>query len=244
MWKKNLITEKHIQLLQKDSRKGVQSLLLNIKKSLEKERLLKDKFLEMLQFERRYWNDGYNYVAGVDEAGRGPLAGPVVAAAVILPKDFYLPGINDSKTLSEKERKGFYDIIIDQAISYDISYVMPAQIDQLNILSATKLAMTNSILNLSIQPDVSLIDAVTLEKLPMITDIIIKGDEKSVSIAAASILAKVSRDRYMADMHKKYPNYLFNRHKGYGTAEHLKRLKRYGISPIHRQSFAPVQRYI
>src|SRR5690625_167759 len=146
MWQENLLTEEHVQQLQKDTRKGVQRLVQTIEKSQADKRLLEETFIKMLQMERRYWDEGLNYVAGVDEAGRGPLAGPVVAAAVILPKDFHLPGINDSKTLSESFRHAFYDQIINQAIAYNIAYVMPKQIDELNILAATKLAMTNSLL--------------------------------------------------------------------------------------------------
>src|SRR5699024_2570437 len=148
-------------------------------------------------YEKKLWEDGFELIAGVDEAGRGPLAGPVVAAAVILPKDFFLPGLNDSKTLSTETRELFYEQIIEAAIAYHISFVNEKMIDKLNILEATKRAMTEVLINLQPKPNIALIDAVDLQQSPVKTDTIIKGDEKSVTIAAASILAKVSRDRYM-----------------------------------------------
>ncbi|HLS07213.1 MAG TPA: ribonuclease HII [Bacillota bacterium] len=240
----NLLTDEHIQQLTHDPRKGVQQLVRIYKRNQKQIALLNKQFSQMLTYEKKFWDQGLSYVAGVDEAGRGPLAGPVVAAAVILPDDFKLLGINDSKALSVEEREKFFQQITKEAISYHISFVDQATIDELNILEATKLAMEDALLNLQPQPQVALIDAVKLQLSSFKADTIIKGDEKSVTIAAASILAKVSRDRYMAKIHEKYPNYNFHKHKGYGTNDHLKRLKRYGVSPIHRRSFTPVRRYI
>lgn len=238
------VTETFIKQLKDDPRKGVQRLIESYERNKAKKALLKKQFSNMLTYEQRLWKEGFNYVAGVDEAGRGPLAGPVVAAAVILPDDFTLLGINDSKALTTEERQLFYEKIKENAIAYHISYVHADLIDQLNILEATKRAMVEALVNLQPRPNIALIDAVNLQQSPIKTDTIIKGDEKSVTIAAASILAKVSRDHYMTNIHEKYPEYNFHRHKGYGTREHLKQLKRHGISPIHRCSFAPVKRYI
>lgn len=244
MFQANIVTDEHIKQLMKDQRKGVQQLIRSYERQKAKLALLKEQFSNMLTYEKKLWNKGFKYVAGVDEAGRGPLAGPVVAAAVILPEDFTLLGINDSKALATEERNMFYDKIKEKAIAYHISYVHEDIIDQYNILEATKRAMTEALVNLQPQPNIALIDAVHLQQSMIETDTIIKGDEKSVTIAAASILAKVSRDRYMTNIHEKYPEYNFHKHKGYGTREHLKQLNRHGISPIHRRSFAPVKRYI
>lgn len=244
MFQKNLLSEHHIDQLKRDPRKGVQRLVQSYERERSKHKQLEKQFVKMLTYEQRLWDKGFTYVAGVDEAGRGPLAGPVVAAAVILPKDFTLLGINDSKTLSEDTRKEYYQRIKDEAIAYHISYVHEYMIDQLNILEATKYAMTDCLDQLRPKPNYALIDAVNIQHSHIKTDTIIKGDAKSVTIAAASILAKVSRDRYMKKIHEKYPEYDFASHKGYGTREHLNRLKKYGISPIHRRSFTPVKRYI
>lgn len=240
----NLLTDKHIRQLANDPRKGVQQLVRVYERNQKQIALLNKQFSQMLAYEKQLWDQGLTHVAGVDEAGRGPLAGPVVAAAVILPHDFMLLGINDSKALSAEERENFFHHITKEAIAYHISFVDQATIDKLNILEATKRAMEDALLNLQPQPQMALIDAVKLQHSSVKADTIIKGDEKSVTIAAASILAKVSRDRYMAKIHEKYPKYNFHKHKGYGTNDHLMRLKRYGVSPIHRRSFTPVQRYM
>lgn len=188
-------------------------------------------------FEKQAIADGYKLVCGIDEAGRGPLCGPVCAAAVILPLDCEIEGINDSKKLSEKKREMLFDIITEKAIAYAV-YMADAQtIDQINILQATFLAMRNAVEGLSVKPDVALIDGNGKPGLDIEERTIVKGDAKSVSIAAASILAKVSRDRYMLEMDKQYPEYQFAKHKGYGTKLHYEMLAEHGVSPIHRRTF-------
>lgn len=181
---------------------------------------------------------GYEVVAGVDEAGRGPLAGPVCAAAVILPENCEIEGLNDSKKLSEKKREALYDIIIEKAISYDIQLVDNNVIDEINILQATMLAMTNAVNGLKVKPQFVIIDGNKVpEQLQIPADCVVKGDAKSMSIAAASILAKVTRDRLMLELDKKYPEYDFARHKGYGTKLHQEKLLEYGPCEIHRKTF-------
>ena len=181
---------------------------------------------------------GYEVVAGVDEAGRGPLAGPVCAAAVILPENCEIEGLNDSKKLSEKKREALYDIIIEKAISYDIQLVDNNVIDKINILQATMLAMTNAVNGLKVKPQFVIIDGNKVpERLQIPADCVVKGDAKSMSIAAASILAKVTRDRLMLELDKKYPEYDFARHKGYGTKLHQEKLLEYGPCEIHRKTF-------
>ena len=193
------------------------------------------------EFERVAWLCGYRRIAGIDEAGRGPLAGPVVAAAVILPTRCRLVGINDSKQLSAKDREQVYTAILEQAVGVGVGSADVAEIDQLNILEATRLAMRRAVEKLAPLPDYVLIDAVVLPGFKVPTRPIIKGDSLSVSIAAASIIAKVTRDRLMARYHEIFPEYGFLSHKGYGTAEHLERLARHGPCSIHRRTFAPVQ---
>lgn len=181
---------------------------------------------------------GKKIVAGVDEAGRGPLAGPVCAAAVILPVDLEIEGLNDSKKLSEKKREKLYDIIIDKAVAYDIQLVDNEIIDEINILQATMLAMTNAVNSLSVKPDFVIIDGNRLpEQLEIPAKAVVKGDAKSMSIAAASILAKVTRDRLMLELAKEYPEYEFERHKGYGTKLHCEKLREFGPCKIHRRTF-------
>lgn len=188
-------------------------------------------------FEKQAIADGYKLVCGIDEAGRGPLCGPVCAAAVILPLDCEIEGINDSKKLSEKKREMLFDIITEKAIAYAV-YMADAQtIDQINILQATFLAMRNAVEGLSVKPDIALIDGNGKPGLDIEERTVVKGDAKSVSIAAASILAKVSRDRYMLEMDKQYPEYQFAKHKGYGTKLHYEMLAEHGVSPIHRRTF-------
>lgn len=188
--------------------------------------------------EKNIQSKGYELVAGVDEAGRGPLAGPVCAAAVILPENCEIEGLNDSKKLSEKKREALYDVIIEKAISYDIQLVDNNVIDEINILNATMLAMTNAVNSLSVKPDYVIIDGNKVPgQLNIPSDCIVKGDAKSMSIAAASILAKVTRDRLMLELDKKYPEYEFARHKGYGTKLHQEKLLEYGPCEIHRKTF-------
>ncbi len=192
----------------------------------------------MLDYEKEYLAKGYKYIAGIDEAGRGPLAGPVCVASVIMPldKDSIIEGINDSKKLSEKKRDLLYDKILEKAIAYHIELVDEETIDKINILNATKVGMMVCINELSIKPDVVLIDAVKIDS-EVETVSIIKGDQLSYSIACASILAKVSRDRLMLEIDKEYPEYGFAKHKGYGTKAHIEALKKFGKCPRHRNSF-------
>lgn len=191
----------------------------------------------LLEEEKKIWDLGMDYIAGIDEVGRGPLAGPVLAACVILPKDLYLEGVNDSKKLSPKKRDALFDIITEYAIAIGIGRVSPNRIDEVNILNATHEAMKYALLNCSVKPEHVLIDAITLNNIPVPQTAIIKGDAKSQSIAAASIVAKVTRDREMVKWNKIYPEYGFDRHKGYGTAFHIQAIREHGLCPIHRTTF-------
>lgn len=219
--------------------------LMNNKK--EKKLIEKLDLLECLKdnyrYERELKNNGINLVAGVDEVGRGPLVGPVVAACVILPDNFYLDGLTDSKKLSEKKREEFYDKIMEQAISVGVGIVSEKIIDDINIYEATKIAMKDAINNCKIAPEHILIDAMPLD-LDIPTTSIIKGDLKSITISAASVIAKVTRDRMLIDLDKKYPMYDFKSNKGYGTKKHLQAIEKYGIIDEHRRSFAPIESYI
>ena len=192
---------------------------------------------EMKIIEDEKKKQGYNLIAGVDEAGRGPLAGPVFAACVILPDDCYIEGINDSKKLSEKKREKLFEEIINKAISYSIKSVDEKIIDEINILNATHMAMNEAINSMDITPDFVLIDGNSIKNIKIPYQTVVKGDAKSISIAAASILAKVSRDRYICDIANKYPQYFFEKHKGYGTKVHTDALKKYGPCEIHRKTF-------
>ena len=189
------------------------------------------------EYENLLKEKGYMAVCGIDEAGRGPLAGPVFAAAVILPEDLGDLGINDSKKLSEKKRDALFDIIKEKAIAWSVASASEAEIDEINILNATFLAMKRAVEGLSVKPDVALVDGNRKPKTGIEEITLVKGDAKSISIAAASILAKVSRDRYLLGLHEKYPEYQFNKHKGYPTALHYEMIKEHGISPVHRLSF-------
>lgn len=191
-------------------------------------------------FETEARRCGYRLVAGLDEAGRGPLAGPVVAAAVILPRRCQLAGLNDSKQLTEMERERLYDEIRQRAVGIGVGQASEREIDAINILEATRLAMRRAIQALPDRPDYLLLDAIELSAVSLPQRAIIKGDTLSVSIAAASIVAKVTRDRLMGDYHRQYPQYNFQAHKGYGTAEHLRMLAVHGPCAIHRRSFRPV----
>lgn len=192
----------------------------------------------MFDYENKYLSLGKKYIAGIDEAGRGPLAGPVATAIVIMPldKEGIIDKVNDSKKLTEKMRDRLFDEIKEKAIAYHVELVDEKTIDTINILNATKLGMLTCIENISVKPDIVLIDAVKLDT-EYETESIIKGDALSYSIACASILAKVTRDRYMLELDAKYPEYNFKKHKGYGTKEHIENLKKYGKSPAHRDSF-------
>lgn len=193
--------------------------------------------IDWLKFENEAYENGYTCVCGVDEAGRGPLAGPVFAAAVVLGRGQIIDGINDSKQLSEKKREALFDKIKEEALCYSIALVDEKTIDEINILNATFLAMKKAIEGLEIKPDFAMIDGNKTPDLDIDCEAVVKGDANSVSIAAASILAKVSRDRYMFEMAEKYPEYKFEKHKGYGTKLHYQMLDEYGPSEIHRQTF-------
>ena len=193
-----------------------------------------------MQFEKEGYSDGARFIAGIDEAGRGPLAGPVVAAACILDPDRPILGLDDSKKLSEKKREALFEEIKERALAYCVIAKGPELIDEINILEATKQAMRDCVSGLSVKPDLLLIDAVKLEGTGVPVNAIIKGDAKSNSIAAASILAKVSRDHMMIDYDREYPGYGFAKHKGYGTKDHYAAIREYGMTPIHRRSFLKV----
>lgn len=193
--------------------------------------------MDWLEYENAALNSGFEVVCGIDEAGRGPLAGPVYAAAVILPKGHIVEGVNDSKKISEKKRDLLFDKIIDECVCYSIGTASEQEIDEINILQATFLAMRRAVAGLEIKPDIALIDGNKKSGLDIAEQTIVKGDSKSANIAAASIIAKVSRDRYMLEMAEKYPQYQFEKHKGYGTKLHYEMLEKYGISPIHRKTF-------
>ncbi len=188
-------------------------------------------------FEYEAIKSGYPIVCGIDEAGRGPLAGPVCAAAVILPTGLEIDGLNDSKKLSEKKREELYDVITEKAVAYSVALVDEKTIDEINILQATFLAMRNAVDGLSVKPDIALIDGNMKPGLDIEEKTIVKGDAKSMSVAAASILAKVTRDRYMLELDRKYPQYQFAKHKGYGTKLHYECIAEYGISEVHRKTF-------
>ena len=193
---------------------------------------------EMKKIENELYDAGLNYICGIDEAGRGPLAGPVVVAAVIMPKDSMIEGVNDSKKVSEKKRELLYELITKEAISYAVGIIEPKEIDRINILNATKEGLTTAIKMLDVKPDRILVDAlqgIDTCRIPYTS--IIKGDAKCYSIAAASIIAKVTRDRIMRQWDEIYPMYGFEKHKGYGTKMHIDAIKEYGICPLHRHSF-------
>ncbi|MBS4784739.1 MAG: ribonuclease HII [Clostridiales bacterium] len=193
--------------------------------------------MEQLTLDQDYYNKGVELLCGVDEAGRGPLAGPVFAAAVILRPGAVIEGINDSKKLSEKKRDHLFDVVREQALAWCIAAADEAEIDSVNILQATFLAMHRAVEGLEIPPEFVIVDGNADPGLLIPTETVVKGDARSQSIAAASILAKVARDRYMLELDEKYPQYNFKKHKGYPTKEHYERLAEYGISPVHRRSF-------
>ena len=227
--------EEHIGFYREDERKGVQSFLKTQEKKLEQYREELARLETISRYEKEY--DGYGYVCGIEEVGRGPLAGPVVAGAVILPKDCRILYINDSKKLSAKKREELFDEIQKQAVAIGIGLVPHDRIDEINILQATYEAMRMAIANLKVKPGVLLNDAVTIPGVDIPQVPIIKGDAKSISIGAASIMAKVYRDRMMIEYDKMYPGYGFASNKGYGSKEHMEALQKIGPSPIHRQSF-------
>lgn len=226
--------------VKEDERKGVIKLYESWEKKYKKQEEIKVMFDKMREHEKHLWSQGYLLIGGIDEVGRGPLAGPVVASCVILSPDFSLPGLTDSKKLSKEKREEFFHRIKEEAVSYGIGMASAEEIDKQNIYEATKVAMNRAIRKLDQVPDYLLLDAMKLTvNIPQTS--LIKGDSKSVSIAAASVIAKVTRDQYMEELGKVYPQYGFERHMGYGTSEHLEALRKNGATKEHRQSFSPVQ---
>lgn len=224
--------------------------ILSILKSNYKKNKKLCEFIEMhlasidnMRYERKLKALGYKYIAGVDEVGRGPLCGPVVTCACILPDNYSLPGLTDSKKLSEKKREELYEILIKDCI-YSIGIKDEKRIDEINIREATIEAMYEAINNLSVKPDYVLIDAMDLPKLDMEYNAMIKGDFKSASISAASIIAKVTRDRMMIELDKKYPEYGYRKHKGYPTKDHIEAVKKYGVKDFYRMTFAPINELV
>lgn len=224
-----------INTYEKDERAGVISLVQKAKKKIEAYEKELERTEKMKQYEKKY--DSFSYICGIDEVGRGPLAGPVVAGAVILPKDCDILYLNDSKQLTEKKREELYHVIMEKAVSTGLGFVSPERIDEINILQATYEAMREAVSKLDPCPDLLLNDAVTIPGLSIRQIPIIKGDAKSISIAAASIIAKVTRDRMMIQYDSIFPQYGFASNKGYGAASHIEALKKYGPTPIHRKSF-------
>ena len=223
-----------------DGRAGVQAAISKRKRELQKQ-VEEDLRLEkMLAYEKELYAQGIQLIAGVDEVGRGPLAGPVVAAAVILPENCKIPGLNDSKKIPKSKHQAIYQAVLDQALSVGIGVKDNQVIDQVNIYEATKLAMLEAIQELDQQPQHLLIDAMKLD-LPISQTSIIKGDANSLSIAAASVVAKVTRDQMMAAYDQEYPGYDFGQNSGYGTSKHLEGLEKHGVTPIHRRSFEPIK---
>lgn len=226
---------KLIDFYAQDKRKGVQTAVAQARKQMEALEKEKQRIEAMKSFEHQYEHLGY--VCGIDEVGRGPFAGPVVAGAVILPKDCDILYINDSKKLSEKKREELYEEIMEKEVAVQVGYASPARIDEINILQATYEAMREAVSKLPVTPQILLNDAVTIPGITIPQVPIIKGDAKSVSIAAASIIAKVTRDRLMREYDKIMPEYGFASNKGYGSREHIEALRTYGATPIHRKSF-------
>ncbi|TMW74064.1 ribonuclease HII [Alteribacter natronophilus] len=235
--------EADILAIRKDSRKGVRKLLAAYDRTVEKEARLARQFTEMSVYEKDRRKNGYTAIAGVDEVGRGPLAGPVIAASVILPEDFYLPGLNDSKKLSEEKRESYAEYIKTHALAWGTGAVSAGEIDRLNIYQASKLAMQRAVHSMETDPDFLLVDAMELpENIPQTS--LIKGDSRSISIAAASVIAKVKRDSCMKGLDSQYPGYAFGQNMGYGTRDHLAGLKNHGATPEHRKTFAPVREFL
>ncbi|SMS14242.1 ribonuclease HII [Levilactobacillus zymae] len=233
-------TDARLASLRADPRKGAQQLYQQIQRRLAKQADAEAAFQHRLHYERQFWQAG-QLVAGIDEVGRGPLAGPVITSAVILPPDFDVPLVNDSKQLTAKERERLYPIILDRAQAVSIGVASRELIDQLNIYQATRVAMQRAVLGLGVAPDHLIVDAMQIPvALPQTR--LIKGDAKSASVAASSIVAKVYRDHLMISYDQLYPGYGFAQNAGYGTAEHLAGLRKLGVTPIHRRSFAPVRK--
>lgn len=231
------LLEAFLKSLDTDERSAVRSIANSVQGTLRKLALERERLEKMRCYEHLCEEEGYTLICGIDEAGRGPLAGPVVAGAVILPKDCEILGLNDSKKLSEKRREELFEEVTEKAIAFGVGVVGSRRIDEINILQADYEAMCEAIGKLSVMPQVLLNDAVTIPQVRIEQKNIVHGDAKSVSIASASIVAKVTRDRMMAEYDALFPEYGFARHKGYGTADHYAAIKKYGLCPIHRRSF-------
>lgn len=232
-----------VQSLSNDSRKGVQNALRAFRRRLKRQQEAQAGFQQRFKYEKRFWAAGLNYVAGVDEVGRGPLAGPVVTAAVILDDSFDLVPVTDSKQLSRQERESLYLKIVDAAVEVSIGVNDRETIDRMNILEADRDAMVKAVQGLHHHPQQLIVDAVKLPiNIPQLT--MYKADAKSISVAAASIVAKEYRDHLMRDYDRLYPQYGFKDNAGYGTAQHLQALAKYGVTPIHRRSFSPVKKFL
>lgn len=227
---------KYINSIKDECSFNVEKLCKKYQKKLENEIKEATRYAKMLEFEKEAYKLGFINLCGIDEAGRGPLAGPVVAACVILPKDIFIEGVNDSKKLSPSKRERLFDEITKNAIAYGVGIVDEKVIDNINILNSTKQAMITAINSMQVKPDYLLIDAENI-KYDLPQKAIIEGDAKSISIAAASIIAKVTRDQIMDEVDQIYPEYNFKKNKGYGTKEHIDKIKEIGICPIHRKSF-------
>lgn len=233
-----------IRLLSADPRGGAQKLVRFCQSKIEEWQREQERIGRMYSYERQVWAMGYKLVAGIDEVGRGPLAGPVVAAAVILPGESILPGLDDCKRLSGKRRQDLYELIKEKALAIGIGMVHPEGIDEANVMMATYKSMVKAVADLSVTPDYLLIDALHLPNVSQPQSPIVGGDGQSCSIAAASIVAKVARDEYMIEMDKRYPQYGFANHKGYGTLEHREALEQYGPCPIHRKNYGSVREIV
>lgn len=234
-------TAEQLLLLQKDTRVGVQKLLLSYNKKLAKDAEERQRFQKMLLHENNYYAQGKKYIAGVDEAGRGPLAGPLVIAGVILPQDIFISGLNDSKQLSASKREKLYSEIMQKAIAIEVNIVSISNIDKLNIYHATQKGMAQVLEALAIKPDIALIDAMPVNVPGLETVSLVHGDALSISIAAASIIAKVTRDRLMERLDEVYPEYAFSHNKGYGSSAHMQAITKFGATRWHRRSYEPIK---
>ena len=234
-------SEEFLAELELDSRVAVKKLLQAYHKRVEKAALERERFHKMLSYERNYYEEGAKLIAGVDEAGRGPLAGPLVIAAVVMPQEFFISGLNDSKQISASKRDKLYDEILQTALSVSVNIVSISNIDELNIYRATQQGMAEVLLHLDKQPDVALIDAMPVEAGDIKTVSLVHGDALSASIAAASIIAKVTRDRIMEKLDTLYPAYKFANNKGYGSKDHMQAIDQDGVTEWHRRSYEPVK---
>lgn len=234
-------SEEFLVELELDQRVAVKKLLQAYHKRIEKAALERERFHKMLSYERQYYDEGAKLIAGVDEAGRGPLAGPLVIAAVVMPQEFFISGLNDSKQISASKRDKLYDEILQKALSVSVNIVSISNIDELNIYRATQQGMAEVLLHLDKKPDVALIDAMPVEAGDIKTVSLVHGDALSASIAAASIIAKVTRDRIMEKLDTLYPAYKFANNKGYGSKDHMQAIDQDGVTEWHRRSYEPVK---